>query len=122
MGCPAWSWVGWGGERPFRTPLVCEGRRAWEWAAGDCKYFGFTLFIEGVQRCECEINVLNSPWVPGCRAFSEAPQPCARRASPGLHKGTSARGSWGGEAVPAPPCPAARSKGRPQGGCARVGH
>lgn len=78
----------------------------------DYKYFGSTLFIEVVQRCECEINVLNSLRVPGCRAFSEAHQPgCGegRPRTPQRHPLPEA-----GEAVPAPPRPAACSKGSPR--------
>lgn len=44
-----------------------EGEAAWAWARDDCKYFSPTLFIENVQLCECEINVLDSlraPWLP----------------------------------------------------------
>lgn len=44
-----------------------KGEMAWELARDDCIYFSSTLFIENVQTCECEINVLNSLWAPGIK-------------------------------------------------------
>lgn len=83
-----------------RAPLVCEGRRAWEQAAGNCKYFGSTLFIDGVQRCECEINVLNSPQGPSCRAFSGSLSLEAARPALDSTEAPSAEAVGEGEAVP----------------------
>lgn len=79
----------------------------------DYKYFGSILFIEVVQRCECEINVLNSLWVPGCHAFGEAPQPRCEEGRTGLHKGSR-------EVRPCLPHLALRPapRGAPAGGCA----
>lgn len=44
-----------------------KGEMAWESARDDCIYFSSTVFIENVQTCECEINVLNSLWAPGIK-------------------------------------------------------
>lgn len=43
-----------------------EGKMAW-----GCKYLSSKLFIENVQLCECEINVLNSLGVLGCLALND---------------------------------------------------
>lgn len=78
------------GKGQAQEPYLClqavsqdwmPGGRAWEWARDYCKYFSSVLFIENVQMCECEINVLNSPWAFGCCALSDA------SSHPGLEEG-----------------------------------
>lgn len=54
------------------SALGARRERVWEWARDDCKYFSSMLFIENVQMCECEINVLNSPGAPGFHALNDA--------------------------------------------------
>lgn len=52
-----------------------EEEVAWGWARDDCTYFSSTIFIENVQMCKWEINVLNSLW---------ASFPVAKKAPRGL--------------------------------------
>lgn len=69
-GCTPRNPEGWEEAKFCRQHLLALGARGKDGLGvgkDDCTYFSSTLFIENVQTCKCEINVLNSPWAPGIK-------------------------------------------------------